>query len=162
VADSSFDIVSKVEQQELRNALDAARKELTTRFDFKGAKTVIEEKKDSLHLEAPDEMKMKQLIDIVQSKLAKRELPLKAFKFGEFTTNVTGVIKCDCAIQNGLSQEQSKKITKLVKDSKLKVQANIQGDKIRVTGKSRDDLQSIIAQIKAADFDFATAFENYK
>jgi len=162
MAENSMDIVSKVDLQELKNAMDLVRKEVGARFDFKGARIVIEEKKDSLHLEAPDEMKMKQLMDVIQSKLAKRDLPLKAFKFGEFTTNVTGVIKCDCAIQNGLAQEQSKEIIKLIKDSKLKVQATINGDKMRITGKSRDDLQEVIAMIRAADFDFATAFENYK
>ena len=162
MAESSFDIGAKVDHQELSNALDQAQKEVNTRFDFKGAKIVIKLEDESIHLEATDEMRMKQLIDVVQSKIAKRDINLKAFKFSEFESNVSGVVKCDAKIQNGLTQEQIKKINKLIKDSKSKVQSRIQGDAIRVTGKSKDELQGIMKMIRDANFDFMTTFDNYR
>jgi len=162
MAEFSFDVAAKVDRQELSNAIDLAKKEIETRFDFKGARTEIKLEKDTMALEASDDMKMRQLIDVLQNKFIKRELNLKAFKFGEFETNVSGLVKCKVDIQNGLSQDQSKKITKLIKDSKLKVQARIEGDKIRITGKSKDDLQNVQKMIKDADYDFAATFENYR
>jgi hypothetical protein len=162
MAEFSFDIVSKVERQELNNAIDLARKEIDTRFDFKGATVKIELDKEALLLEASDDMRMKQLIDVLQNKLIKRDLNLKSFKFGDFETNVSGAVKCRVDIQAGLSQEQGKKITKLIKDSKLKVTTRIEGDKIRVSAKSKDDLQEVQRMIRAANFDFATSYENYR
>lgn len=164
MAEHSFDVACKVDQQELGNALDMARKEVDTRFDFKGqiAKIDLQQNGSIIALEAQDEVKMRQLIDVVQSKLVKRELNLKAFNFGEFETNVSGVAKCKVAVQSGLNQEQTKKINKLIKDSKLKVQARIQGDSVRVTGKSKDDLQQLQKIIRDADLDFAVVFDNYR
>ncbi len=158
----SFDISSKVDRQELTNALDAVRKEIENRFDFKGSPVDIKLDKDTLNLEAQDEMKLKQLIDVIQSKLVKRNISLKAFKFGPFESNVSGKYKCKADIQNGLNQEQCKKITKIIKDSKLKVQSRIQEDQVRVTGKDRDELQAIIRMVKEANFDFDTSFSNYR
>lgn len=162
MAEYSFDIAAKVDMQELSNAIDMTRKEVENRFDFKGAKIEIKLEKEALELACPDEMKMNQLIDVVQTKMIKRDLNLKSMKFGEFETNVSGLVKCKAEIQNGLNQDQMKKITKLIKDSKLKVQTRIQGDVIRVTGKSKDDLQQVIGAVKQADFDFLTTFENYR
>jgi uncharacterized protein YajQ (UPF0234 family) len=158
----SFDISSRVDRQELTNALDAVRKEVENRFDFKGSPVTIDLEKDTLNLEAQDEMKLKQLIDVIQSKLVKRNISLKAFKFGPFESNVSGKFKCKTEIQSGLNQEQCKKITKIIKESKLKVQSRIQEDQVRVTGKDRDELQAIIRIIKEANFDFDTSFSNYR
>jgi hypothetical protein len=107
-------------------------------------------------------MKMRQLIDVLQNKFVKRNLSIKAFKIGEFETNVSGIVKCKVEIQNGLSQEQSKKINKLIKDSNTKVQTRIEGEKIRIIGKSKDDLQSIQKMIRDANYDFDVSYENYR
>lgn len=162
MAESSFDIGATMDRQELKNALDGARKEISQRFDFKNAHIVIELEKDAIALEAPDEMKIKQVIDIVQTRMLKRDLSIKAVKFDQLETNVTGVYKCKAPIQSGLSQDQIKKINKLIKDSKIKVQTRVQGDQIRVSSKSKNDLQAVQKAIREADFDFATTFENYR
>lgn len=158
----SFDIVSKIDRQELSNALDAAKKEVDTRFDFKGANAKIDLDKEHIDLEAQGEMHLKQLIDVVQSKLVKRKLSLKAFTFGEFESNVSGLVKCKVEMQNGLSQEQCKKVNGIIKEKKLKVQSRIQGDQLRVTGKDKDDLQSVMQALRAADLDFDVSFDNYR
>jgi len=162
MAEYSFDIVSKVDKQELNNAVDLARKEIDNRFDFKNSNVKIKVDNDSLSLEASDDMKMRQVIDILQNKFIKRNLNLKAFKFGEFESNVSGIIKCKAPIQNGLSQEQCKKINKIIKDANLKVQSRIDGDKLRVTSKSKDELQSVQKAIKDADLDFDASYDNYR
>jgi len=164
MAEYSFDVACKVDQQELGNAIDMTRKEVDTRFDFKGQIAKIDLQKNGavVALEAQDEVKMRQLIDVFQTRLAKRELNLKAFKFGEFETNVSGVAKCKVDVQSGLNQDQVRKINKIIKDSKSKVQSRIQGDSVRVTGKSKDDLQQIQKQIRDADLDFAVVFDNYR
>lgn len=162
MAEYSFDIVCKVNMQELSNVLDAARKEIGNRFDFKGVTTEIVLEKDAMLLECSDEMRMKQMIDVIKGKMIRRNLDLKAFTFSPFETNVSGIVKCRVDMQNGLGQEQIKKITRLVKDSKLKVQARIQGDTVRVAGKSKNDLQEIQQRIQEANFDFATSYENYR
>jgi uncharacterized protein YajQ (UPF0234 family) len=158
----SFDIASKVDRQELINALDMVRKEVENRFDFKGSPVLVELEKEHISLEAQDEMKLKQLIDVIQSKLIKRNLSLKAFSFGTFESNVSGKFKCKVDIQNGLNQEQCKKITKIIKDSKVKVQTRIQEDQVRVTGKDKDDLQAVMRMVREANFDFDTTFSNYR
>lgn len=162
MADYSFDIACKLDLQSLANALDTARKEITNRFDFKGKHVVIKHESEKLLLESSDEMQMKQIIDILQSKFSRCELSLKAFQFGEFEHNVSGIVKCAVAIQNGLSQEQCKKITKLIKEAKMKVQTRVQQDTVRVSGKSKNDLQSAQKMVKDANFGFATIFENYR
>lgn len=162
MADYSFDVVCKTDEQELANAIDQTNKEVNNRFDFKGAVIEIKQDKDSVKLDASDEMRMKQLIDVLQSKMVKRGLNLKAFSFGEFQSNVSGKVHCDVSVQNGLTQDQCKKINKLIKDRKLKVQTKIQGDSVRVSGKSKDDLQACQKALKDADLDFAVAFDNYR
>lgn len=158
----SFDIASKVDRQELINALDMVRKEVENRFDFKGSPVVVDLEKEHISLEAQDEMKLKQLIDVIQSKLVKRNLSLKAFNYGTFESNVSGKFKCKVDIQNGLNQEQCKKITKIIKDSKVKVQTRIQEDQVRITGKDKDDLQAVMRMVREANFDFDTTFSNYR
>lgn len=162
MAEYSFDVVAKVDRQELSNALDMTKKEVDNRFDFKGATVDIKLEKEHFNLAAPDQMKLNQLIDIIQTKLIKRGLNLKAFKFGEFESNVTGVTKSKVDIQNGLTSDQAKKITRLIKDSKLKVQAKLQSNQVRVTGKTKDDLQSVQELVRGADFEFHADFENYR
>lgn len=162
MAEYSFDVGCKVDGQELNNALDLSRKEIANRFDFKGANAEIKLDKDTIFLSAADEMRLKQLIDVIQTKLLKRDLNLKAFDWGEFETNVSGVFKCKVGVQSGLTQDQTKKITKLIKDSKIKVQSRIQGDSVRVTGKSKNDLQDVQKLIRDADLDFAAVFDNYR
>ena len=162
MAEHSFDIACKVDRQELSNALDTAKKEIINRFDFKGSHVEIKLEKESIDLEANNEMQMKQIIDVIQSKMLRRNLLLKAFPFGKFSANISGIVKCRAPIQNGLTQEQCKKITKLIKNSKMKIQTRIQQDVVRVSGKSKDDLQKTQEMIKDANFDFATIFENYR
>ncbi|MBI3394492.1 MAG: YajQ family cyclic di-GMP-binding protein [Spirochaetia bacterium] len=163
MAEYSFDVVSKVDRQELNNALDMVRKEIDNRFDFKGAKIVINLEKDAIMLETPDDMKLKQLIDSIQSKLVKRNLSLKAFDFsGKHESNVSGTVKLKIPIQTGLSQEQTKVITKLIKECGVKVQARIQGDAVRVTGKAKDDLQAVQKKIREANLAFDTSYDNYR
>ncbi len=162
MSEYSFDVACKIDRQELANAMDTAKKEISNRFDFKGVPIKMQLAKETIELEAPDEMKIKQLIDVIQTKMLRRNLNIKAFSFGPFETNVSGVFKCQASIQSGLDQEQCKKITKLIKGAKLKVQTRIQKDVIRVSGKSKNDLQSIQKIIQEADFDFAATFENYR
>ncbi|MCB1165035.1 MAG: YajQ family cyclic di-GMP-binding protein [Leptospiraceae bacterium] len=162
MAEYSFDVACKVDQQELNNAIDQTLKEVNNRFDFKGVTVNIKSEKESLALESSDEMHMKQLIDVLQGKMVKRDLNLKAFDFGEFDTNVSGQVKCKVAVQNGLTQEQCKQINKIIKDTKLKVQSRVQGDAVRVTGKSKDDLQAVMQSLRGADLDYAVTFDNYR
>lgn len=158
----SFDIVYKINDQELANAINQTLKEASNRYDFKGATVEIIREKDEIYLSTQDEMKMKALIDIFQSKLVKREISLKAIKFGEIEKNVSGKVKVTAKIQNGLNQEQIKKINKLIKDSGIKVQTKIQGDSIRVISKSIDDLQAVIKYLRGQELDFAISFDNYR
>ena len=162
MAEYSFDIVCKPDMQELNNAIHITEKELSNRFDFKGAIASIKLEKEAMQLEASDEMKMKQMIDALEDKLVKRGINLKAFQYGPMESNVSGLIKCKVNIQQGLSQEQAKKVTKLVKEANPKVQTRIQGDAVRVTGKSKDHLQEIMATLKSSNLDFAVNFENYR
>ena len=162
MSEFSFDVVSKIDQQELSNAIDTTRKELINRFDFKGTHIKIELQNKEIFLEASDKMKMKQMIDLLQSKMFRRHLDIKAFLFGELEANVSGIVKSKVIVQDTLNQEQCKKITKLVKESKLKLQARAQGESVRISGKSKNDLQDVQQLIKEANFDFATVFENYR
>ncbi len=158
----SFDIVYKMDEQELSNAINQTLKEATNRFDFKGSPVEINREKDQILLSTSDEMKMKSLIDIFQSKLVKRNINLKAIRFGNIEKSFSGRVKCTAQIQNGLTQDQIKKVNKLIKESNIKVQTRVQGDSIRVVSKSIDDLQSVIKYLKEQDLDFAISFDNYK
>ena len=162
MAESSFDIVCKLNNQELNNAVDTALKELLNRFDFKGAVATIKIEKEALQLEASDDMRMKQMIEVLESKLVKRDIDLKAFKYGKFESNVSGMVKCKASIQQGLTQDQAKKISNIIKESKLKVTSRIQADTVRVTAKSKDDLQEVMTMLRAANLDFAVSFDNYR
>ena len=158
----SFDIISEVNQVEVRNALDQANKELSTRFDFKGSDARAELADKILTLFADDDFKMKQVIDIVVGKLTKRGVDIRALKYGTIEKVSGNKVKQVVTIRVGVEQELAKKIVKLVKDSKMKVQASIQGEAVRVSGAKRDDLQQAIALVKKTITDFPVQFGNFR
>lgn len=160
--DSSFDIVSEVNMQEVDNSIYQTDKEVGQRFDFKGSNTVIERSGDEIIITTSDDFKLRNVVDILETKLAKREVPLKAFEYGKVESSMGGRVKQVIKIRQGIDKDQAKTITTLVKNSKLKVQASIQGDSVRVSGKNKDDLQAVIQAIKAADLPFNVQFTNYR
>jgi hypothetical protein len=161
---NSFDVVSKVEMQEVKNAVDQALKEIHQRFDFKGTKTevILKEKEAELMVVSDDEYKLKSVVDILKTKLIKRNVSVKAFAFGTVEPALGGTVRQVAKIQNGLTTEKAKEITKDIKDRKFKVQAQIQGDQVRVQAKSRDELQSVIAFLKSKDFGVDLQYINYR
>ncbi|MBQ2984092.1 MAG: YajQ family cyclic di-GMP-binding protein [Candidatus Gastranaerophilales bacterium] len=163
--DASFDIVSEYDRQELINALDQVKRELTTRFDLKDSNSNVELVEDkSILITTNDEMKLRNIYDILQSKMVKRNLSLKILDPQKIENALGGNVKQDIKLRKGLSTELAKKIVGFIKDTKLKVQASIQGDSVRVTGKSRDDLQDVIKAIKAKEdaIDAPLQFTNYR
>jgi uncharacterized protein YajQ (UPF0234 family) len=160
--DHSFDIVSKPNLQEIDNAISMAMKEITTRFDFKGSISKIEKEGENLKITSEDEFKLKNVINILQDKLVKRKVALKFFEYGKIEEALGGTVKQPVTIKQGIPQEKAKEITKLIKASGLKVQAQIQGDQIRVSAKKIDDLQALIARIKAANLPIELQFINYR
>ena len=161
-AENSFDIVCKVDMQEVTNALDQTRREIETRYDLKGSKTEVKLEKTDITLLAADEMKVKAVVDILQSKLHRRGVPLKALDYGEVEPAAGGALRQKIAIQQGIPIEKAREIVRLIKDSKVRVQAAIQENQVRVTGKNRDDLQKVIALVKERDFGIALQFTNYR
>lgn len=160
----SFDIVSKVDAQLLDNAVNVTRKEITNRFDFKDAHVVIDlNKKDyKINIETDDDMKMRQITDVLMSRSMKQGIDAKAFDFSKEAHQSGKLVKKEVPVKNGLAQEDAKKITKLVKDSGLKVQVQIMDDLVRVTGKKIDDLQDVIQLCKNANLDLALQFVNMR
>lgn len=160
----SFDVVSEVNMQELKNALDQATKEIKQRFDFKDSKTEItlKEKEKELVVISDDEYKMKAVHEIIKAKCVKRGVSLKAFQFGALEPSLSGTVRQVAKIQSGLVSEKAKEISKAIKDSKLKVQAHIQGEQVRILSKSKDDLQSAIAFLRGKDFEIDLQFINYR
>ena len=159
---NSFDIVSQVDRAEITNALDQTMKEVRQRFDFKGSKAEVVLEGDELILSAEDETRLRNMNDILQQKLVRRKVPLKAFNYGKVEPAAGGTVRQRVAIQQGIPTEKAKEIVKFIKDSKAKVQAAIQGDVVRVTGKDRDTLQDIIAKLKGKDFNINVEFSNYR
>ena len=161
--DNSFDIVSKIDLQEVSNAIQQAMKEIITRFDLKDSKSQIAmEGKDAIILHSADEFKLKAVNDIFQQKLVKRGVPLKGLTYGVVEPAAGSTAKQKITMQQGIPIEKAREIVKLVKDSKKKVQASIQGDLVRVSGKDRDTLQEIIALLKQRDFGIDMQFTNYR
>ena len=160
--DASFDIVSQVSMAEVDNALNQTEKEISQRFDFKGSNTSIERKEEVIVVVTSDDFKLQNVVDILQNKLVKREVPLKAMEYGKVETSLGGKVKQEIKIKVGIDKDQCKILTNLIKDSKIKVQAAIQGDSIRVSAKNKDDLQAVIALIRGADLPFNTQFTNYR
>lgn len=162
--DNSFDIVSVVNMPEVVNAINQAMMEIKQRFDFKGSKSDIklEEKDKKIVLLSDDEYKLKSVIDILQSKLVKRGVSLKALIYGKVEPASGGSARQDITLQHGIPTEKAKEIVKLIKDTKLKVQAQIQGDQVRVSGKDKDDLQSIIRLLRGKNMGIDLQFVNYR
>ena len=162
MADSSFDVVSKVDRQEVDNALNQAAKEVRQRFDFKNTDASIRWSGEAVEMEANSEERVKAVLDVFQSKLIKRGVSLKSLDAGE--PRPSGKLyKITATTEEGISQENAKKVTKLIRDEGPRgVKAQIQGDELRVSSKSRDDLQQVQAMIKEADYDFAVQFTNYR
>lgn len=158
----SFDIVSEVSSMEIENAVNQAKKELATRFDFKGSKAEIVLDKNEIKLSAEDEFKIRALHEIVISKLAKRQISLKNIDKGEPEISPLGHSRQTIKIKQGIDAPVAKEITGFIRDLKLKVTTQIQDQQIRVTGKSKDDLQSVIAAVRAKDFPVAVSFQNFR
>ena len=159
-ADNSFDVVCKIDMQEVTNALDQARREVDNRYDLKGSAHEIKLEKTDIKLTAADDMKLKAVVDILQSKLHKRGIPLKALTYGDVEDAAGGAKRQKIALQQGIPIDKAKEIVRLIKDTKIKVQASIQEDQVRVSGKSLDDLQRIMALLRERDFGIALQFTN--
>jgi cyclic-di-GMP-binding protein len=163
MAENSFDIVSKVDLQEVSNAIQNALKEIHTRFDLKDSKSQVQlEGKDAIVLSSLDEYKLKAVNDILQGKLVKRGVPLKALTYGAVETAAGSTVRQKITMQQGIPTEKAREIVRVIKDSKKKVQASIQGDSVRVSGKDRDTLQDIIALLRGHDFGIDMQFTNYR
>ena len=162
--DNSFDVVSKIEMPEVHNAVQQALKEVQQRFDLKDSHSTIEfkEKDNKIILQSKDEFKLKSVVDILQGKLVKRQVPLKGFIYGEIIQAAGQTVKQEITLQQGIPTEKAKDMVKKLKDSKLKVQASISGDYVRVSGKDRDTLQSAIALLRGTDFGIDLQFTNYR
>jgi cyclic-di-GMP-binding protein len=161
--DSSFDVVSKIDQQELDNALNQARKEIGGRFDFKNSKTDITyDGKKVIAVISDDELKMKNVIDIIQSKAVKRGIDIKAFDFGTIEPAAQNTVRQTITLKTGIPKDKSKALMDAIKSLKLKVNAQYQDEQIRVSGKSRDELQKVIAHLKSMDYELPLQFVNYR
>lgn len=160
--DASFDIVSTVDMQEVDNAINQANKEISQRYDFKNSKSEISVEESDLKIIADDDFKLKSVIDILQSKLIRRQVPIRNLEYGKVESATGGMVRQNIKIKQGLETETAKKIVKDIKTLKLKVQAQIMGDQVRVTGKSRDDLQTVITALKGNDYEIDLQFTNYR
>ena len=161
--ENTFDIVSKIDLQEVGNAIQQALKEVHTRFDLKDSKSNIElEGKDAIVLHSIDEYKLKAVNDVFQQKLVKRGVPLKGLTYAAVEPSAGGMAKQRITMQQGIPIEKAKEMVKKIKDSRVKVQASIQGDTVRVSGKDRDTLQQVIALLRASDFGIDLQFTNYR
>jgi hypothetical protein len=162
-AENSFDIVSKVDIQEVKNAIDQALKEIRARFDLKDSNSDVKlEGEDKLQLASADEYKLKAVTEILQQKLAKRGVSLKALTYGKLEPAANSSVRQKVDLQQGISTEKAKEISRLIKDSKIKAQASIQGDTVRVSSKDRDALQEVIAMLKKQDLGIDLQFTNYR
>ena len=163
MADNSFDVVSKVDPQEVLNAVQQALKEVHQRFDLKNSKSDIQlEGKEALVLTSADDYKLKAVNDVLQQKLVKRGVSLKALTYGAIEPAAGSTVRQRITMQQGIPVEKAREIVRIIKDSKKKVQASIQGDFVRVSGKDRDALQQIIALLKSSDFGMDMQFTNYR
>lgn len=160
--ENSFDIVSKTDYAEVNNALNQTTKEISQRFDFKGSKATVELQDKDLMLSAEDETKLRNMNDILQGKLVKRGISLKALDYQKIEPAAGGTVRQLVKVQQGIPIEKAKEVVKFIKDSKLKVQASIQGETVRVSGKDRDTLQDVIGKLKAKDFGIDMQFDNYR
>ncbi len=158
----SFDVVSELNLQEVDNAVNNAMKEITTRYDFKNSKSEVKFDKDKLIMLAEDDYKQKAVIDILQSKLVKRGIPLNALEIGKWEPASGQTHRCEVKLIQGIATEKAKEINKFIKENKFKVNSQIQDEKLRVTGKSRDELQEVIAALKSKNFGLPLQFTNFR
>jgi uncharacterized protein YajQ (UPF0234 family) len=161
-SESSFDIVSKIDLQEVDNAIQQALKEIRQRYDFKGSLADLRRENEIVHVQADDEFKLKAVTQILSERLAGRGVPLKGLTFRTPQAAIGGTMRQDIALQQGIPQDQAKEIVRILKTSHLKVQAAIQGDQVRVRGKSRDDLQQAIRVLRGASLAIDMQFTNYR
>jgi cyclic-di-GMP-binding protein len=157
----SFDIVSEVDTHELTNAVDQANRELATRFDFKGVVASFERDDAVITQSAPSEFQVQQMTDILRARLAARQIDTRCLEFGDIDTNVAGA-RQKVTVKQGIEREQAKKLIAIIKDAKLKVDTQINGDKLRVTGKKRDDLQAAMALLRGKDLELPLQFDNFR
>jgi uncharacterized protein YajQ (UPF0234 family) len=162
MADSSFDIVSSVNLQEVKNAIAQAMKEIQTRFDLKASGSSVELQGEEIALASADEFKLKAVRDVLEERLVKRAVPLKALSYGNVDQALGATVRQRITLQKGIPTDKAREIVKLIKGSKLKVQAAIQGDQLRVSGKNRDDLQGVIRLLKGTDLGIDMQFTNYR
>ncbi|WP_027084374.1 YajQ family cyclic di-GMP-binding protein [Cohnella panacarvi] len=158
----SFDIVSKVDMQEVNNAVTQAMKEIETRFDFKGSKSSIKLENEQLVVASDDDYKLKSVIDILQTKMIKRGVPILNLDYGKVESASGGTVRQVIKMKQGIDQDNAKKINILIRDSKLKVKSMIQGDSLRVTGKSKDDLQNVMGLLRGAGLPLELQFNNFR
>jgi uncharacterized protein YajQ (UPF0234 family) len=161
-SESSFDLVSDFDQQELVNALDQARREIATRYDFKGSKVAFEQGKDSITLTADDEYRAGAAKDLLETKAVRRNLSLKIFEWGKPEPASGGTVRQHIGLKRGLTSDQAKELSKRIRDGFPKVKPVIQGDAVRVSAKSKDELQAVIADLRALDYPVALQFTNYR
>ena len=162
MAESSFDVVSSVDLQEVKNAISQALKEITTRFDLKGSNSQVDLGAEELVLSSSDEFKLKAVRDILEGRLVKRGVPLKALTYGTVEKALGDTVRQTISLQKGIPSEKAREIVKVIKGAKIKVQASIQGDQVRVSGKNRDDLQRVIQLLKATELGIDMQFTNYR
>jgi len=160
--ENSFDIVSKTDYAEVTNALNQTTKEISQRFDFKGSKATVELQDKDLVLSAEDETRLRNMNDILQSKFVKRGISLKALDYQKIEPAAGGTVRQAVKIQQGIPIEKAKEVVRFIKDEKFKVQASIQGETVRVSGKDRDTLQDVMAALKGRDFGIDMTFDNYR
>jgi uncharacterized protein YajQ (UPF0234 family) len=162
MADSSFDVVSSVDLQEVKNAIAQAMKEISTRYDLKTTGSQIELQGEELVLSSADEFKLKAITDVLETRFVKRNVPLKALSYGAVEKAFGGTVRQKVSLQKGIPSEKAREIVKAIKGAKIKVQAAIQGDQVRVSGKNRDDLQAVIKLLKETDLGIDMQFTNYR
>ena len=157
----SFDIVSELDKHELTNAVDQANREVTTRFDFKGTNSKFVQNENTIHMESQSEFQLQQMLDILQNKMTKRGIDIACLEVKDAEIHMNSA-RQDVLVKEGIETELAKKIVKMIKDKKLKVQSQIQGDQVRVTGKKRDDLQEVIAMLRAESLDMPLQYVNFR
>jgi len=157
----SFDVVSEVDKHELTNAVDQANRELSTRFDFKGVDAKFELDDKLIHQSAPSDFQLKQMTDILRARLIARQIDARCLEFGEVETNLAGA-RQKITVKQGIEQKLAKQIAAKIKEAKIKVETQINGDKLRVTGKKRDDLQEVIALLRRSEFELPLQYDNFR
>ena len=161
-SDASFDVVSKLDLQEVKNAVDQAIKEIGQRFDFKGSQSRVTLEEGAIVLVSDDAVKLKSVVAVVEGRMVKRAISLKALDYGPVEPAAGGTVRQKVTLKQGIPTDKAREIVKAVKGTKLKVQAAIQGDSVRISGKKRDDLQDVIALLKEGDYGVPLQFENYR